>query len=255
MLGDSFTFGYVVDFLDSIPAQLDQLAGERVSVVNAGQPAYGFQQYRMHLEHLLEVGFAPRSVLLTSFSGNDMFDALVDKDQPVADGIIGNTGGAKAWLMRTSHLYRLASKVYHSVGDKTDLFAHTTEDLFCPSFWESSRGTRAFARCREELRAITALCRTRGIELCLALLPPKAVVAHARGEASYEGPQELDWSLPHRKFRAAADDLGLRCVDLTQALAAEPPAASYFAFDGHLTPAGGALVARALFEQCSFLSR
>ena len=255
VIGDSFTFGYGVNFEDSIPACIGELVEGDLRVVNAGQPAYGFQQYRLHLEHLLEIGFTPRGVLLTSFSGNDMYDALVDKDQPVRDGIIGNAGGAKGWIQRHSHLYRLAAKVYHSVWSKTDLFAHTTAELLRPDFWESPRGVRAFAACEAELRATAALCREHEVELCVVLLPPKAVVAHRRAETSECQEPGLDWGLPHEKFRTLLADVGVTCVDLTGALAERPTSETYFAFDGHLTPAGCELAARARCGSCSVLQR
>jgi len=255
VIGDSFTFGYVVDYADSIPARLDELVGAERRVVNAGQPAYGFRQYRLHLEHLLNIGFTPDAVLLTSFSGNDMFDALVDKDLPVRDGIIGNVGGLKSWVKRSSHLYRLAAKVYHSMATKSDLFAHTSRDLLRPEFWESERGARAWASCEAELRETAALCRRHEVELCFALLPPKAVVAHERGEPLADLPQELDWGLPHRRFGRPAEALGLTCVDLTDALAARPTAETYYSFDGHLTPVGCDLAARALVDSAACFQR
>lgn len=51
-IGDSWTFGYAVDYDETYPAQLEELAGR--DVVNMGVPAYGSAQVLLLLERFLE---------------------------------------------------------------------------------------------------------------------------------------------------------------------------------------------------------
>jgi lysophospholipase L1-like esterase len=251
-IGDSFTFGYAVEYEDSIPARLDAMAGDRWRVINAGQPAYGPAQYRMHLEHLLASGFEPRAIVLVLFAGNDLFDAMIDKDQPVRDGIIGNPGGMREWLKRRSHLYRLACRVMHVVWTRSPHFIHTSIDLMKPEFWEREEIRKAWATCRAEIGRFAAICKERDIDLFVGILPAPVSVDRRREPAAAQ--DGLDFDLPVRRFAAACAEHDIPFLDLTDALLPRPSPETFLPFDGHLNPLGNALVARALYDRCAFLN-
>ena len=63
-IGDSWTFGYAVDYEQSYPAQLEKLLGR--DVVNMGVPAYGSAQVLLLLERHL--GNCVRPMWFTSIS-------------------------------------------------------------------------------------------------------------------------------------------------------------------------------------------
>jgi lysophospholipase L1-like esterase len=252
VIGDSFTFGYAVEYEDSIPARLDVMAGDRWRVINAGQPAYGPQQYRMHLEHLLASGFDPDAVVLVLFTGNDLFDTMIDKDQPVRDGVIGNPGGAREWLKRRSHLYRLATRVMHVVWTRSPHFIHTSIDLMRPEFWERPEISRAYGVCRVEIGKFAAICKQRDIDLFVGILPPPVCVDRRRDGASAR--DGFDFDLPGAKFAAACAEHDVPFLDLTHALLPRPSNETFLPFDGHLSPLGNALVARALYDGCALLN-
>lgn len=76
VIGDSFIFGPPVDDAETIPAQLQALAGERYEIVNISAPGYGTaQQYRL-VEELRAKGLKLGSKVVLSFFTNDVQDNL-----------------------------------------------------------------------------------------------------------------------------------------------------------------------------------
>jgi hypothetical protein len=76
IVGDSFIFGPPVDDRETIPAQLQAIAGERYEVVNISAPGYGTgQQFRL-IEQLRAGGFKLGSKVVLSFFTNDVQDNL-----------------------------------------------------------------------------------------------------------------------------------------------------------------------------------
>lgn len=76
VVGDSFIFGPPVDDAETIPAQLQALAGSRYEVVNISAPGYGTaQQYRL-IEELRAKGYKLGSKVVLSFFTNDVQDNL-----------------------------------------------------------------------------------------------------------------------------------------------------------------------------------
>ena len=76
ILGDSFVFGPSVNDAETIPAQLQALAGSSFEVVNVSAPGYGTgQQYRF-LEELQAKGYRIGGKLVIVFFTNDILDNL-----------------------------------------------------------------------------------------------------------------------------------------------------------------------------------
>jgi hypothetical protein len=76
VVGDSFIFGPPVDDRETIPGQLQTLAGAGYEVVNVSAPGYGTgQQYRL-IEELRTKGFKLGSKVVLSFFSNDIQDNL-----------------------------------------------------------------------------------------------------------------------------------------------------------------------------------
>jgi len=76
VVGDSFVFGPPVDDAETIPAQLQALAGDGYEVVNISAPGYGTaQQYRL-IEDLRAKGIKLGSKVVLTFFTNDVLDNL-----------------------------------------------------------------------------------------------------------------------------------------------------------------------------------
>lgn len=76
IVGDSFIFGPPVDDAETIPAQLQALAGSGYEVVNISAPGYGTaQQYRL-IEELRAKGIKLGSKVVLTFFTNDVLDNL-----------------------------------------------------------------------------------------------------------------------------------------------------------------------------------
>jgi lysophospholipase L1-like esterase len=242
-LGDSYTFGQGVDYEDSYVGRLAARFAGKLRFANAAVGGWGPVQYREELEYRLGAGLAPRAVLVGLYLGNDFHDCVWSKDVPVVDGVAVARESARTWLKRRSHLYRLVAKAYHVLAPAAaDEAWHGGSELYREADWEREPLGRAAGVLRDELAAIAAIARERGIALLVVVLPTEASVAAASGRSP--APPGLDLALPARRLEATLASLAIRHVDPTRALAesAEPV---YFAFDQHLTPAGHRIVADA----------
>lgn len=238
VLGDSFTFGQGVDYERTFVSALAARAPS-LRFVNAGVPGHGPVQYRQRLELELARGLRPREVFVVFFVGNDLHDCVWSKDSPVYEGVLGGKAGARFFVKRASHLYRLLSRVYHARSEAAHLLrAHETE-TYTPSAWSCSPLREARLILRQEVARIAALCAARGIELRAAVIPA------TRGAAGTATPG-LDPDLPVREVMTTCRILGIPCVDTTPALRTAPVSETYFVFDSHLTPLGHTLVAEAI---------
>jgi len=244
-LGDSFTFGYGVDYESSFVGLLAQGKEGRYHQVNAAVGGYGPTQYRETLEYLLGKGLQPRVVLIGVFLGNDFLDVIDDKNPPILDGILGNEGGAKSTLKLHSHLYRLATAAMHRLHPY-GVRRHSLDLNAVGDAWTKGELREADSIFRREFERMAALCRTHGIEMAVLLIPAGTMVeALARGTPrSPDGAR--DQTLPLQHALSAFRDLHIRYLDLTPRLVARPVTETYFYFDGHFTPRGHALVRDAL---------
>jgi hypothetical protein len=183
-------------------------------------------QYRQSLEYLLAQGFDPRVVMVSVFLGNDFVDCIVSKDFPVVDGILGNEGGLKSFAKQHSHLYRISTNALHRFAPAGDQdVAHGTA-LANARDWADGDLHQADLAFRREFEAIAEICRKRGTELRVVVIPLAAMVdAVAKGTpATPEG----DLTLPEKHAVATFEALGIRYLDLAPMLARHPTRETYF---------------------------
>lgn len=248
VLGDSFAFGNGVDYAESFVGLSDaEDPGHRW--INLAVPGLGPLHYRILLEEALDQDPAPQRLLVVTYLGNDFFDCVWNKDVPVRNGIPGDTGGLKSFLKRNSHFYRLCSNLWHAYGGR---FADDmdSKDLYEAAAWEREPLGRAETIYRDEFAKISALCKSRGIDLFACVIPTRRSVAgFADGGSSPKEDDHLDLTLPSRKARAVLEELAIPFVDVSRELADLGAAKAYFAFDGHLTPAGNRIVARGVAKR------
>ena len=223
---------------------LEARAGSGHRFVNAGQPAYGPLQYRLQLEHLLAAGYRPRRILVAPFTGNDIPDALFDKNLPTNDGLIGERQDWKHHVKASLHLYRLGARIYKKVVTQAPELRLDDGKQMQAATWDEADVRRAYDQLRRELATMRDLAAKHGAELRVALIPV-AFAVDVRGGHVPARPG-LDSELPIRKFLAACEDAKIPALDLTAALAVAPSLQGYLPFDGHLSPHGNKLVADAL---------
>ena len=167
VIGDSYTFGHGVSYEDSMVGRLDASTNLNLRPINAGVGGYGPVQYRMVLEYLLGESLDPRFVLLIVCTGNDFHDCIWTKNRLVADGILNNPRTLRAWVKRSSHLYRLFSKAYHQYGPSSaDPQRQSHRELAIAENWETGRLAKArtlfFQRVGENERLVSsAVAATR----------------------------------------------------------------------------------------------
>jgi len=249
-LGDSFTFGYAVDdaqgFVGLLAARLQP--GKRI--VNGAQPAYGPTQYRMQLEWLLAEGWRPRSIVIVAYSGNDVLDAMIDKDLPTHDGLLGDDPGWRHRL-RSSHLYRLGARLYKALVTQSPRWRHDDVTQMDPRTWEQPEFQRAWQVVADEFVAMRAIAGRVGATLHVAIVPPTFAVDVRGGHA--KPMPGLDAELPMRRLLAACKLANIEALDLTNSLAAVPSERCFLPYDGHFSPEGHRLVADALQGWCADL--
>lgn len=249
-LGDSFTFGHGVDYEDSF---VGRLAGESAGTrhLDAGVPSYGPVQYRRVLEDLLARGERPRFVTAVVYVGNDFHDCVWEKGQPVRNGILGDPGGARSFLKRNLHLYRLGSAAFHRLSPaQTDPYARVRRELADPSAWQRPFLVEAVNAFAAETARLAEAGSKAGARVRFVILPTRQAVDALRGEAKPGG--EGDPLLPVAKAREWLGRIDAELLDASEALRREPTDATYFRFDGHLTPEGHRLVAEAIAERWPF---
>jgi hypothetical protein len=242
LIGDSFTFGYGVDYEDSFAGLL---AGyeDRYQFINAGVEAYGPGQYRQVLEQEIGNEPFPQLVIVVTFLGNDIYDCISDKRVPVRDGVLGNPGGLKSWVKRHSHLYRLIAASWHRV--MPGRFDQPYAELFNAACWEDSDLARGILIYQQEFARMAEICAARKIRLCACIIPTaNAVEATEVGVTTSQTlGRTLDYELPARKVCSVFEKLGIPYVDATSSLAESGNKKTYFQYDGHLTPLGHRIVA------------
>ena len=243
-LGDSFALGHGVNYEESIVGILAASA-PAVRQVNSAVPGYGPVQYRQTLEYLLGQGRRFDAIYVMSYVGNDYHDALWDKDVAVRDGVVGHQGDWKSYLKTWSHLYRLASSVFHRLAPPTESpYAKLDEELADPNAWEQDFLSRARKTYDAEMARILALGREAGAEPRFVIIPTKAAVEAARaGDVPGAASRPL---LPVLNARASLEGMHAQVFDATPVLAHNGGERLYLPFDGHLTVEGNRIVAQAL---------
>ena len=242
-LGDSFAFGQGVDFEASWIGLLQSAPGAHPPFVDAAVGGYGPPQYAAVLDDALDQGMAVKMVFVATFVGNDFYDSVWDKDEPIRNGVIGDDGGVRSFLKRNFHTYRLLGGLYRRLAGKAPLELPDLHDFGDPEEWR----TGTLAACERAYRAaflrIASTCARRELPLVVLVLPSMSMAEATRlhGEADLHEVRDSRAALGRARDILAS--LGIRYVDATNALAQHPTTEMYFPLDQHLTPAGHRVVA------------
>ena len=248
VLGDSFAFGQGLADGDTFAAIF--CAEAALACVNLGFPGTGTLRQLQLLRRAFDrhPAWRPAEVKLfvlamsSSFmAGNDFWDVLAETgvagagaasapaasdplaSRPDRPGPVAWAVERRQWLLAHSNLVRLAYAQYGSA----------IRSWFSPAIGAAqlADGIAAMSGAFEGLRALAA---ERGFALTVYVLHP--VQDLLRGT----------WADTAAAVQAAAGDLPV--VDTAAALR-DDPAAYYFAYDGHLNPAGARRIAGFLLEE------
>jgi hypothetical protein len=245
-LGDSFAFGRGVDFEDGWIGRFDADPGRRFHHVDAAVEGYGPLQYAAVLDDLLAQGRPVRLVAVATFLGNDFQDTVWDKNLPVKNGVLGDSGDLRSRIKRHSHLYRALSRTLHRALAGRPGEVDPLDDLSDPARWKTGLLAEAEKRYRQAFAHIAETCQRRGLALVVVLLPPPAAVDDLRTHGPASSPDVAGPRAPLARASAILRALGIRFVDVSAELATLPTAETYLRFDHHFTPRGHQLVARAV---------
>jgi lysophospholipase L1-like esterase len=226
-IGDSFTFGQGVDAPQRFTELLEQNLGWQV--LNFGCCAYGPDQGLLVFEHHASV-FEPDAVLLVLFLGNDFDDLLLDR----------KAGWSKPW-------FRARGDELELVPPHADWQTHVRMHSFVAELVLQfvERNTPAARRAEDLLDTdpqMLLVAVLRRLHAAVLRRDAHLLVALAHG---------CDDALRLRRddradaLLAALQATGVDTFDTHAALAAAGDVATYLP-NGHWSPAGHAIVARAL---------
>jgi hypothetical protein len=237
-LGDSFVFGFAVDYEQTMPGVMQQKFADRYHVINAAVPGYGPMQYRQVLERELAANLPIKAVVAMTYVGNDFFDCVTDKNLRIVDGILGDPGGFKSALKRKSHLYRLAANALHHVK-VADADARPEEAaLYKPEGWTAGKLKEALPIFRAEFVKIRDLCKGHDLPLLVVVIPTDHTVD------SPAPPNDL----PVMQAMTVLADENIRCLDLTPLLINEGAKKTYLGWDFHFNAHGNQIAAEAITQ-------
>ena len=235
VIGDSFVFGHGVDYGQGFVGLLNALPESRSRFQNEGVPGYGPIQYRSLLERELAGPAQPRAVVVVSYVGNDFFDCVWDKHPIISNGTLGDRGGVRSLLKRKSHLYRLASRLWHRFGPQSK--EANVEPMYRSADWLQEPLSRAKDVFQSEFRGMRDACEARSVPFIVVLIPPVEEVKHA-GEP--QGP--LQYDLPTRMAHEVLESLHVTFVDATAALSKGGCKQCFLPVDGHLSTRGNEIL-------------
>jgi lysophospholipase L1-like esterase len=259
LLGDSFTFAQGVNYEDAWPVVvegvLDSLYPGQVDIVKAGIQGSDTRSQSILLRRL-----APRldvDAVVLNFLINDLYTNL-----PLGPDEVERSGdSATSWdavrtavfrpasLERTFHLLTLARRLVTSFDD-----AYIALYLAAPGRGDFLR-TPLAPLPREKLEItedligqMAAFCDSLGVPLIALSIPQQFQVLYLRSSSR---DASLDVHLYDRHFQALASRQGFAWIptldDFARADTGEVE--FFYRLDGHLTPAGNALLAGRFLEQ------
>lgn len=257
--GDSFTLSPQVEEAQTFAKQVGEALG--AEVLNAGVDGYSTWQAGLLYEELDDV-LDLDGVLLTFFLGNDFEDnqrfAQVQREaqgRPAGQPILRRPQPPlAAFLRQRSFLYGLwwvsqrVAELEDAENPERNRWRRELE-LF------TGDGERVRNRVRggteRALRRLQEAVAARGDQLHVAVAPPAFVVDTDRVTPTFSlvglDPASASLDAPAALLDDVLRVLGVPGCDLTGPLrAAGDPSSLYFTYDGHWTPRGHGVVARAL---------
>lgn len=249
LLGDSFAFGTGTDYEDIWPVVLERnlrAQGHQVEVIKAGVPAFDTRSEVLYLEQLME-RYSPDIAILT-FLPNDLFTnrpivTAGDAAPSAGEGDLRKagvvtTGDKKSDLHSLTLVKRLlmmSDRLYVSLylmTQRREIFAFPPTDTLTRQI-DLTKGL--FSRAHD-------LCRSEGCELMVLSLPQQF-------QLLADGVDGIDPAYIDRTFAEMAEERGIQWIALLPILAEAYRVHGqdlYFRYDGHLNPAGNAVVGATL---------
>jgi lysophospholipase L1-like esterase len=226
VLGDSMTFGWGVQAEETYPRILERTlnaqtrlsdASRRFEVINAGVGNYNTAQEVSY--------FKERGVLL-------------DPDMVILGFYVNDaetTPRAKSgWIRQRSYLYVLASSFWDAIWRRSGE-AQGFEEYYLDLYQGDSPGWQAG---RHALGELIALCRTRGIDLRVLLIPE----LHSPAD-------HYPFESVHEQVRRIAEDAGIPTIEVRERMAGiEPHTLWVSPGDAHPNELAHRLVAAGLYE-------
>ncbi len=284
VMGDSFAFGFGVDFKDMFTRRLEKMLedrGAKTAVFSTGfDDGFGPVQYEYYLEKFCEQ-YDPRVVVMALFPYNDFHDQMIIKTTRNEAGRIlkqelagvrvvdGHLARAQAdansvfvrlrtWLFSHSVLYVLFRKALFRFG-----LSYVGEEQggsrdLSYFFLEGSprKSDTLYTECLDSIVNMGRFLKARNREFVVMYVPSNFQIAERYEKLMHDlfGYHQENIRKAYesgepqgflRKFLAGQ---GIRFLDLTQPLrtAEEQGVKTYFMVDAHWTPAGHACVAKAL---------
>jgi lysophospholipase L1-like esterase len=256
LLGDSFTFGQGVAFEETWGAAAERQLreqGHRVRLINAGMQGMDTRSELLLLRELT-TAYRP-DVVVVGWLINDLYtnrplesDSGVGAGTARADASAGVDSFIQAGPPQTFHLLQLArrwatgsdavyERLYLAAPDRGGYFREPLP----------ARPRRQLAVTERLLQQLAEACRAIGAPLVVVSIPQQFQALHRARHASGG---DVDVALYDRHFSALARREGFAWLSTLGPLVASPTPVGdlYFRLDGHLTPAGHAIVGAAVAE-------
>ena len=211
-LGDSVTFGHMVEYTDSYPAMLEKRfaeLGHRVEVFNFALPGWSTRQQRIAYQVMVRK-YRPDYVIL-SFCLNDVAEMQNNLSQPPQ---------AAAWIYQNSNLVRSVLQLEaREIGRVEELFDSPT-----------ARHVRhGWQLCHQEIRSLARDVEQDGGKLVLLVFP-------FRFQVEPDAPSPI----AQQNLTDFASEQGMGIIDVLPAFRKLGPEA-FMDYD-HLSQTGAALV-------------
>lgn len=274
VLGDSFAFGWGVEFDKAFPSLVEQQLKQTVSarIINAAVPGTGPSDQLRLLKKLWPVE-RPAVVVVALFVGNDFTDVGMGGAEQflIEDGFLfrnalGNASSGPAETLGRALLRR--SRLLQALAPLRQRWFGSMGDSALPREWDEwlrefalvhlaeppERTRLAIKQTLGVLDEMADYCGPRSARLLL-LIVPRSYQVYERESAAMRkalavSPEQVDLDKPQRVLREWAARAGVDAVDLLPSFrrrAAEAPESRLFYFpDAHLTAEGHSLAAEAL---------
>jgi lysophospholipase L1-like esterase len=185
LIGDSFTEGVGVPYESTVGGQLARHFEGSVEVLNAGVSSYAPAIYRKKVEYLLERTPLSFDAVLLLLDVGDVWDSALA--YVIDDGRVATrtdlppeadfTPSAPAWWRENSIAYRLSIALTYRLTKPYPMAACSFDSQECMSAWTVDRramrvyGREGLLRADEQMTALAATLRKRGIPLTIAVYP------------------------------------------------------------------------------------
>jgi len=267
-LGDSFCWGFGVEFEKIYLAILEKSIGARI--VKAGVCGYG----TLHAEKLLrKIGpqIQPDVVMLNFFIGNDFYENTGVRNLTVVDGRLreippqNSSFVHKAITILRGRL-RIVELAIGRIKSSPPLFGFVRRlglaggdligemDLYATT--ESPQVTGSYDTTKKMIEKLNRSANNIGAKLVVVLIPTKNQVDPERFENELGrmnlDPAGYDLDRPNRILNKTLDELGIKSLDLLPGFRAnrksKPDVELYFAIDKHWNESGHQVAAGLIAE-------